>query len=138
MSPALDAEREAAIADLRAQQQRLTAASRAMTAAEHTATSTDRAVQATVDAQGRLTALTLKGTAYRNLAPGELADRIRSTVRAAQDAVAGAALAAVVDLVPAGLRPVLAGKLDLEAMFEAAITAGDDPIFGTEVDGRRG
>jgi DNA-binding protein YbaB len=138
MSSAFDAQREAAIADLRAQQERLTAASRTMAAAQHTATSKDRAVEATVDAQGRLTALTLKGTAYRNLAPTELAERIRSTVRAAQDAVAGAALAAVADMVPAALRPVLAGTLDLEAMFGAAILAGDEPIFGDEVGGRRG
>jgi YbaB/EbfC DNA-binding family len=136
--PAFDGEREAAIADLRAQRDKLTAATRTMAAAEHTAASPDRAIEATVDAQGRLTGLAIRGTGYRNLAPTELADRIRSTVRAAQDAVAGAALAAVADLVPVGLRPVLAGTLDLDAMFAAAVEAGDEPLFGAQGGDRRG
>ena len=137
MSSALHDQMEAAVANLRAQQDRIREAGRRMSAASHAATSPDRSVEVTVDAQGRLTGLSLKGKAYRTLAPTEFADRIARTVQAAQDAAAARSAAALAEYVPARLRQVLEGTFDLDAMFDAAIEAGEGPIFAGEHPGAR-
>jgi hypothetical protein len=137
MSSALHEQMEAAVADLRAQRDRIRESSRRLSEASHAATSPDRSVEVTVDAQGRLTGLSLKGTAYRTLAPTEFADRIAKTVLAAQDAAAARSAATLAEYAPARLRQVLAGTFDLDAMFDAAIEAGEGPIFAGERPGTR-
>jgi len=133
MSSALRQQMEAAVADLNAQRERIREAGRRLSASSHTAASPDRSVEATVDAQGRLTGLALKGTAYRTLAPAEFADRIAQTVRAAQDAAAARSVATLSEYLPPRLRQAIDGTFDLDAMFDAAIEAGEGPLFADEV-----
>jgi hypothetical protein len=85
-----------------------------------------------------LTSLKLKGTGYRKLAPAELAARIVETVRAAQDAAARQASESVAGLMPTGLgpgfdlgpaAPATDGTWDIDAMFDAAARAVQEPLF---------
>jgi hypothetical protein len=124
---------EHAIADLRAEQARIQAATDQMTALTGSATSKDRMVTATVDSRGRLTDLKLAGTRYRQLAPSELTTRIVETVRAAQEDAARGASGALAGLLPDGLGMPADGEFDLEAMFDAAITAAR-AAAGTETE----
>ena len=87
------------------------------------ATSKDRMVTATVDGRGRLVDLDLAGTRYRRLAPAELTARIVETVRAAQEDAAHATATMLTGLLPDGLGMPVDGEFDLEAMFDAAVTA---------------
>lgn len=127
-----------AAADLRAQLDRIREAGATLSAASHPAVSADRSIEATVDAQGRLTGLALRGTGYRTLAPAEIADRIVRTVQAAQQAAASHVYATLADRLPPQLRPVLTGTVDLGAMFDAAVAAGEGPLFADELAGDRG
>jgi hypothetical protein len=131
-----------AIADLRAEQARIQAAGDRMASLTGSAASKDRMVSATVDSQGRLVDLTLTGTRYRQLAPPELCTRIVETVRAAQENAARTSASALSELLPAGLEMPLGGDFDIEAMFDAAVSAAtasmadqDDPTEGAQNDG---
>jgi hypothetical protein len=112
-----------AIAELRAEQARIRAAGERMTSVTGSATSNDRMVSATVDSRGRLTGLKLTGTRYRQLAPAELCTRIVSTVRAAQEDAAREAAGTLAGLLPPGLGLPVGGDFDLDAMFDAAVSA---------------
>jgi DNA-binding protein YbaB len=112
-----------AIVDLRAEQARIQAATEEMSSITGSAVSKDRMVTATVDSQGRLVDLKLEGTRYRKLPPAELTARIVATVREAQDDAARAAASALSGLLPDGLGLPVDGDFDLEAMFDAAVTA---------------
>jgi DNA-binding protein YbaB len=112
-----------AIADLRAEQSRIQAATEQMSSITGSAVSKDRVVTATVDSQGRLVDLKLAGTRYRKLAPAELTASIVATVREAQDDAARAAATTLSGLLPAGLGLPVDGDFDLEAMFDAAVSA---------------
>jgi YbaB/EbfC DNA-binding family len=111
-----------AIVDLRAEQERIQAATEHMSSIIGSAVSKDRVVTATVDNQGRLVDLKLAGTRYRKLAPAELTASIVATVRQAQDDAARATATALSGLLPDGLGMPVGGDLDLEAMFEAAVS----------------
>jgi DNA-binding protein YbaB len=113
----------AAITDLRAEQARIQAATEQMSSVTGSAVSKDRVVTVTVDSQGRLVDLKLAGTRYRKLAPAELTASIVATVREAQDDAARAAASALSGLLPDGLGMPVDGDFDLEAMFDAAVTA---------------
>jgi YbaB/EbfC DNA-binding family len=123
MSNPSDFDLEHAIADLRTEQARIQAANEQMMSLTGSAMSKDRMVTATVDNQGRLVDLKLAGTRYRQLAPAELTRRIVDTVRAAQEDAARASAKALEGLLPAGLGLPADGEFDLEAMFDAAVTA---------------
>jgi|tagenome__1003787_1003787.scaffolds.fasta_scaffold20858230_2 hypothetical protein len=143
MSNSAEFDLDHAIADLRAEQARIQAATDHMTALSGSATSKDRMVTATVDSRGRLTDLKLSGTRYRQLAPTELTTRIVDTVRAAQEDAARAASGALAGLLPDGLGVPVDGEFDMEAMFEAAIsaaraTAATDTETGPEGGGNDG
>jgi DNA-binding protein YbaB len=112
-----------AIADLRAEQGRIQAATEHMSSITGSAVSKDRMVTATVDSQGRLVDLKLAGTRYRKLPPAELTAHIVATVREAQDDAARAAASALSGLLPDGLGLPVDGDFDLEAMFDAAVSA---------------
>jgi DNA-binding protein YbaB len=112
-----------AIADLRAEQSRIQAATEHMSSVTGSAASKDRMVTATVDSQGRLVDLKLAGTRYRKLPPAELTAHIVATVREAQDDAARAAASALSGLLPDGLGLPVDGDFDLEAMFDAAVSA---------------
>jgi hypothetical protein len=125
---------DAALAGLRAEQTRIRAASDQMNAVTGSATSKDRMISATVDHQGRLVDLKLKGTRYRQLAPAELTAHIVETVRAAQDSAARTSAETLAGLLPPGLGLPVDGEFDLDAMFEAAIGAANPPIFEEKKD----
>ncbi|GLY74843.1 YbaB/EbfC family nucleoid-associated protein [Actinoallomurus iriomotensis] len=112
-----------AIAELRAEQARIQAAGEHMASVTGSASSADRMVSATVDSQGRLVELKLAGTRYRRLAPAELCTRIVATVRAAQENAAREAATALSGLLPPGLGLPVDGDFDLDAMFDAAVSA---------------
>ncbi len=114
---------EHAIADLRAEQARIQAASAHMASLTGSATSKDRMVTATVDSQGRLVDLKLAGARYRQLAPAELTSRIVETVRAAQEDASRASADALSGLLPDGLGMPTGDDFDIEAMFDAAVAA---------------
>ena len=101
-------------------------------------TSKDKMVTATVDSQGRLVGLTLKGTRYRQLAPAELTSRIVETVRAAQELAARESASMLAGLLPAGLGMPLDGNFDLDAMFDAAVNAAAEPLFAKETAPEKG
>ncbi|MDQ2589060.1 YbaB/EbfC family nucleoid-associated protein [Saccharothrix yanglingensis] len=123
MTTPLHNEMAAALAELREQQTRITEAVTRLKAAEVTATSDDRLLQATVDSQGRLTELKFTGRRWRDLAPKELAARLVDVVNRAQDKAAEQSAGMVAGLMPAGmdLDALRAGAPGLDALFEAAI-----------------
>jgi len=141
MSTPLRQQLDEALAKLQVQRTRIQAASDQLAKATAAATSKDRAIEATVDNQGRLSALKLNGTGYRKLAPAELAARIVETVRSAQDAAARQAADALAGLLPdgLGLGPSVRsdGGWDIDAMFEAAARAVQDPLFADDAPDRR-
>jgi DNA-binding protein YbaB len=135
MSNPPDFDLEHVIADLRAEQARIKAATDQMTKLTGSATSKDRMVTATVDGQGRLVGLKLTGTNYRRLAPAELTARIVDTVRAAQDDAARASASALAGLLPDGLGLPADGEFDLTAMFDAAVSAATAEREGADGNG---
>ena len=143
MSTPLRQQLDEALAKLQVQRTRIQAASDQLAKATAAATSKDRAIEATVDNQGRLSALKLNGTGYRKLAPAELAARIVETVRSAQDAAARQAADALAGLLPTGLGLGVGpsvrsdGGWDIDAMFEAAARAVQDPLFADDAPDRR-
>jgi YbaB/EbfC DNA-binding family protein len=138
MTSALHQEAAAALARLRQEQERIERTRREVAAATHSATAPDRSVEASVDSGGQLLSITLRGTAYRTLAPAEFADRVAQTVRAAQHAAAEQATAILARHMPPGMREMLAGGFDLGRIFEAAVEAGDAPLFADEAAVRPG
>jgi hypothetical protein len=135
---------DAALANLRVQQTRIRAATEELAKATATAASNDHAIEATVDSQGKLTAIKLKGAGYRKLAPAELAARIVDTVRSAQDAAARRATDALTGLLPTdlglGIAPTLSpdGSWDIDGMFEAAARVAQEPLFADKAADPRG
>jgi DNA-binding protein YbaB len=112
-----------AIAELRAEQAKIQEAGERMNRLTGSASSADRMITATVDSQGRLVDLKLAGGRYRKLAPAELTGRIVETVRAAQENAARQASDAFAGLLPPGLGMPVGGEFDLDAMFDAAVSA---------------
>jgi DNA-binding protein YbaB len=137
MSTPLRQQLDSALADLRVQQTRLRSAAEELAKTTTTAASKDRAIEATVDSQGKLTAIKLKGTGFRKLAPAELAARVVETVRSAQDAAARKAVDALMGMLPADLGLAMGpsltpdGSMDIDAVFEAAARAAQEPLFAT-------
>ncbi|MFI0469574.1 YbaB/EbfC family nucleoid-associated protein [Saccharopolyspora sp. 5N102] len=125
MSSPLFNEMEAAMAELRAQQDKIREAQEQAQKETTSATSKDRMITVTVDHQQRLTAVKFDGTRYRSLAPAELANRIVELVREAQEDAAGKALAMFAQLAPTGLgsgiTDVMGGDFDLDRMFDEAV-----------------
>jgi hypothetical protein len=142
MSATFQEQMEAALASLRVQQTRIQAASEQLAKTTGKAKSKDRSVEAVVDNQGMLTSLKLTGTGYRKLAPAELAARIVETVRAAQDAARQQASASLAGLMPTGFgaafgpaAPAADGSWDIDAMFDAAARAVQEPLFTDNATG---
>ncbi|GAA0239542.1 YbaB/EbfC family nucleoid-associated protein [Cryptosporangium japonicum] len=121
---------ENALAELRAQQAKIKAAGHALATAETSASSKDKMIEATVNAQGRLIGLKFRGDRYRDLAPGELANKIVEVVGQAQTDASKAATAAFAGLLP-GIMPDLSadGGFDFDAMFDDAVEKAKQPMF---------
>jgi hypothetical protein len=143
MSTPLDDQLAAALADLRVQQTRIRTVTEEVSKATANAASKDRAIEATVDSQGKLTGLKLKGTAYRKLAPAELAARIVDTVRSAQDSAVRQTMDTLSGLLPAGMGLDLGSGLtldrapDIDGLFDAAVRLAQEPFFTDKATGPR-
>lgn len=85
MHSQMDNEITAMLAELRGQQEEMTAAFAKMREVTAVARSKDRMLEASVDAHGRLTGLVFKGQRWRDLAPKELAAKLVEVVTQAQD-----------------------------------------------------
>ncbi|MGX7828861.1 YbaB/EbfC family nucleoid-associated protein [Actinokineospora sp. 24-640] len=114
-----------ALADLRVQRDRIEQTLERMRAVEASATSDDRTVEATVDNQGRLTALRLNGRRWRDTSPKELCARLVDVVSRAQDKAAAETAALAAGMVPAGMD--LAALRDSGPDLDALFAAVDDP-----------
>ncbi|MBK1787784.1 YbaB/EbfC family nucleoid-associated protein [Prauserella cavernicola] len=112
-----------AMREMRAKQEELAGAFGKLQDVTATATSKDRAIQATVDSQGKLTELTLNGKRWRDMAPKELAAKIVEVVTDAQDEAAAATSSAMAGLIPEGLdlEKLRESGPDLDAMFDEAL-----------------
>jgi DNA-binding protein YbaB len=134
MSAPMEEQLESAIAELRAEQEKINGFAATMAGKTTEATSRNRMVSAKVDSQGKLVELSLKGNRYRQLAPAELSALVVETVRKAQDAAAKQTMAAALALLPDGfgIPGTHAGERDLDAMFDAAIRLAEEPIFADE------
>jgi DNA-binding protein YbaB len=138
MSNPTEYDMQQAIAGLRAEQARIQTATERMKSLTGSATSKDRMVTATVDSRGRLTGLKLTGTRYRQLAATELCSRIVATVREAQEDAAREAASALTGLLPPGLGMPVDGDLDLDAMFDEAVSAAMASAPGMDQTSKEG
>jgi hypothetical protein len=85
-------------------------------------TSTDHLVTATVGAGGALLDLKFHTTAYRSMAPAELASVVRETVERARTRMQRELMAAVQPLMPGGvqMRDVAEGRMSVEEYLDRA------------------
>lgn len=88
-----------------------------------TAASKDRTVAATVNGQGKLTELEIKGTRWREMAPKEFAAKVVEAVAAAQEQAAAESTALMAGLLPDGmdLDKLREQGPDLQAMIDTAL-----------------
>ena len=139
MSAPLHNRLESALADLRAQQEKIRDFSAAMAARTTAVTSKNRMISAKVDSSGRLVELTFKGNRYRNLPPAELSALVIETVTNAQQTALKESMAAAADLMPGGFEVpgLIGGDVDFDGMFDAAVRFAEQPIFADETVGDR-
>jgi hypothetical protein len=112
-----------AMRELRDRQGEIVSALGKLNEATATATSKDRMLKATVDAQGKLTELAFNGKRWRELAPKELGAKIVEVVADAQRQAALATSELMAGLVPAGfdLDQLRSTGPDMESMIDDAI-----------------
>jgi hypothetical protein len=131
---------ETALADLRAQREKIREFDAASAARRTVVTSKNRMVAATVDSRGKLVELSLKGNRYRSMAPAELASLIVETVAKAQEDALKTSLTAAAELLPRALK--FAGPdgaaPDLDGMFDTAFKLAGEPVFGGDAGGATG
>ena len=131
MSAPLHHRMESALAELRAQQEKIRDFSAAMAARTTVVTSKNRMVSATVDSGGKLVALAFKGNRYRSIPSAELSALVVETVTKAQQTAAKESMAAAADLIPEGLgfAGLFEGDVDLDGLFDAAVQLAEQPVF---------
>jgi DNA-binding protein YbaB len=128
---------EAALADLRAQREKIREFDASVASRKTVMKSKNQMVSATVDSRGKLVELSLKGNRYRTLPPAELASLIVETVAKAQDAALKESLTAAAKLLPDGMRlaGIADGHLDVDRMFDEAIRLAEDPVVAADSAG---
>ncbi|MEV0052204.1 YbaB/EbfC family nucleoid-associated protein [Saccharopolyspora shandongensis] len=114
---------EQVLADYRRNRENLQALQEKMTEKSSTATAPRNAVSATVDIHGQVTAIAFPTNAYKNMAPAELANAVRDTVRKAQQQAREEMIGLVEPMMPEGMsmRGAEPGKIDVDRFFP------DDP-----------
>ncbi len=112
-----------AMRELRDRQSEIASALGKLNEATATATSKDRMLKATVDAQGKLTELVFNGKRWREMAPKELGAKIVEVVADAQRRAALTTSELMAGLVPSGfdLEQLRTVGPDLESMIDDAI-----------------
>jgi DNA-binding protein YbaB len=111
---------EAALTELREQQEKIKTFNAVQREQRTTILSKNRMVSATVNSSGRLVELAFKGNRYRNLAPAELASLVIETITRAQDAAEEKVRAAAGALLPTearGFDGIFGKGLDIDAIF---------------------
>jgi RNA polymerase sigma-70 factor (ECF subfamily) len=134
MTTPMDNRLEAALTELRAQQQKIKEFDTVRKEQRTTVLSKNRMVSVTVDSSGKLVDLSFKGNRYRNLAPAELASMIKETISRAQYE-AHEQVQAAAGLMPAhapGFDGLFGKGLDIDAMFDQAVRLAKQPIFADE------
>lgn len=96
--------------------------------ATSTATSARREVTATVGRTGELTELSFPTSAYKRMAPAELASVIVQTVSAARQKSVAAAAEMMAPMLPPGIsaQDLMSGKVDVNALFSARVPGFDE------------
>ncbi|WP_406634973.1 YbaB/EbfC family nucleoid-associated protein [Amycolatopsis sp. WGS_07] len=99
--------------------------------ATSTVTSARREVTATVGRTGELTELSFPTSAYKRMAPAELASVIVQTVSAAREKSIAAAAELMSPMLPPGIsaQDLMSGKADVNALFSARVPGFDEGIL---------
>jgi hypothetical protein len=123
MFSSLHNEMTEALTSLRAEQEQIATALGKLGDVTASATTKDRTIKATVDGQGRLVELDLKGQKWREMAPKELCAKIVEVVAEAQQQASGTVIELMSGLVPAGvdLERLRVDGPDVTAMITSAI-----------------
>jgi DNA-binding protein YbaB len=132
---------EQAMAEFEAKKAAITDFQQNMATAETTVTSKNRAVSATVDGRGEISAIKFVTTSYRTMAPAELANLLVETIRAAQTEAREKTYGMVEGLLPnrLPLREALSGSVNFEeAMNQLTRTFTETEQRGTDRPGANG
>ncbi|MFD2473437.1 YbaB/EbfC family nucleoid-associated protein [Amycolatopsis silviterrae] len=99
--------------------------------ATSTVTSARREVTATVGRTGELTELSFPTSAYKRMAPTELASVIVQTISAAREKSITAAAELMAPLLPPGIsaQDLMSGKADVNTLFSARVPGFDEGIL---------
>ncbi|WP_051385674.1 YbaB/EbfC family nucleoid-associated protein [Actinokineospora inagensis] len=129
MSTPLHNEMAAALASLREEHEKITAAVERVRSATTTVTADDRMFEVTVDGRGKLLDLKFSGRRWRELAPAELSGKLIETITKAQELAAAGTQGTFTELMPKGLAPngfelssVDALRAEVETMLNSAAT----------------
>lgn len=129
---------EAALTELREQQEKIRQFNTVQKEQRTTILSKNRMVSATVDSAGRLTDLAFKGNRWRNLAPAELASVVKEAITRAQAAAEALVHEAATGLMSGenlGFDGIFGKGLSFDELFDEAVKLAEQPIFADE--GRR-
>lgn len=114
-----------AIANLRKEQERLKAARDSIQEVKGKVTSTDGMVTITLDGRGEISAITFNTTKFRRMAPAELGAALVEVIKKARTQAREQMLDAYRSFIPENvgyrLDDLIAGKGNLDAMFDDAI-----------------
>lgn len=112
---------EDALGAYQRQRERLTDVKERMDSLTSTATSARREVTATVGRTGELTELSFPTSAYKRMAPAELASVIVRTISEARQASIAASAEELAPMLPPGFsaQDMMSGKVDVRALIAA-------------------
>jgi hypothetical protein len=114
---------EDALGAYQRQRERLTDVKDRMDSLTSTATSARREVTATVGRTGELTELSFPTSAYKRMAPAELASVIVRTISEARQASIAASAEELAPMLPPGFsaQDMMSGKVDVRALIAARV-----------------
>src|SRR5262245_59950573 len=114
--------------DLDRKQQRLREIRAELAKSATKVSSTDKMLTVELDAAGELTSITFNSQKFRRLAPAELGTILVDTISRARTQSRQRVFSAYKDLLPEGLREVLNGKPNVDAMFDDARREADEMV----------
>ncbi|WP_329069060.1 YbaB/EbfC family nucleoid-associated protein [Amycolatopsis sp. NBC_01480] len=119
---------EDALGAYQRQRERLTDVKEKMDSLTSTATSARREVTATVGRTGELTELSFPTSAYKRMAPAELASVIVRTISEARQASIAASAEELAPMLPPGFsaQDMMSGKVDVRALIAARVPGLDE------------
>ncbi|MDT7785413.1 MAG: hypothetical protein QOF58_3832 [Pseudonocardiales bacterium] len=119
MSSSLQDQLEQTLAEYRKKRADLQEMQARMAEMSSTAAAPRNIVTATVDTHGQITGIAFPTNAYKNMAPAELANVVRDTVRKAQTMAREQLVELMEPMMPAGMsmRGKAPGKLDIDRLF---------------------